>query len=227
MRHQQKDVRGDGGKHRLGAGSQPGGLYGCTRAACSDDGLAAAEARSHVRPRILTQPAGGGVTSDHSVCKKRNGWGSAFASKRTLGFLLASFRNAGQSSHYSSKGDQESNSAIAAHLGSFGQPRCTVLVEYLGSFVATRSAETECEADRAIIDVTDLCLREGYVACDFFNDGVVRFFRLQGAFDPECPDGGLSNDSPHHAQQNLMRERWQEGLPPTGNDENEARCSIR
>ena len=65
--------------------------------------------------------------------------------------------------------------------------------------------------DRAVIDVTDMSLREGYIACDFFNEGVIQFFRLQITFDPNHPYR-LLTDSPHYIPQNLTREQLLLGL---------------
>lgn len=65
--------------------------------------------------------------------------------------------------------------------------------------------------DRAVVDVKDHSLREGYIACDFFSDGIVQFFRLQVTFNAEHPYR-LLTDNPHYIPQDLTRERLLEGL---------------
>jgi len=65
--------------------------------------------------------------------------------------------------------------------------------------------------DRAIIDVKDMSLREGYIACDFFNEGIIQLFRLQITFNVEKPYR-LTNDDPHNIPQDLTREQLLDGL---------------
>lgn len=65
--------------------------------------------------------------------------------------------------------------------------------------------------DRAVIDVKDVSLREGYIACDFFNEGIIQFFRLQITFNDEKPYR-LTTDDPHYIPQDLTREQLLDGL---------------
>lgn len=65
--------------------------------------------------------------------------------------------------------------------------------------------------DRAVVDVKDHGLREGYVACDFLSAGIVQFFRLQITFNADGPYR-LSTDCPHYVPQDLSRERLLDGL---------------
>lgn len=65
--------------------------------------------------------------------------------------------------------------------------------------------------DRAVIDVKDMSLREGYIACDFFNEGIIQCFRLQITFNDEKPYR-LTTDYPYYIPQDLTREQWLDGL---------------